>query len=164
MSDAEKIKERLEAVFAQKEVREDLGKRLGTGFAQLVLNLETAENDLAEYIDAQKPDDETLTLALQFLTSHFAIKSGTYGAGVCIGHETEPTLAFGIIQNRVLAGFHSAVLKHRELCPVPSCGATDSMVAFLSTMATLMEKLEKLEALALRAAMPHDEKGKPTVN
>lgn len=165
MSDAaEKNKERLNEIFAQKEVRDDLVKRLGSGFDQLVKNIETAENDLAEYIDAQKPDDETLTLALQFLTSHFALKAGRYGAGVVIGHSTLPTVAFGIIQNRVLAGFHLGLVKHRELCPVPQCGATTSMEEFLGAMATLMEKMEKLEGVALSRLMPRDEKGKPIVN
>lgn len=164
MSDAEKIKERLEAVFAQKEAREDLVKRLGSGFEQLVKNIETAENNLADYIDGQKPDDETLALALQFLTSHFALKAGTYGAGVVIGHGTLPTLAFGIVQNRVLAGFHAGLMKHREICPAPDCGAAAPMMEFLGAMAELMVRLEKLEAVALAKLMPHDEKGKPTVN
>ena len=155
---------KLEEMMAQKEVREDLIRRFGAGFDQLLKNIEAAENNLAEYLDAQKPSDESLALALQFLTSHFAIKAGSYGAGVVIGHDTAPTIAFGIIQKRVLAGFHFGLVKHRELCPVPQCQATASMEMFLGAMAALMGRMEKLEGDVLARLMPRDDKGNPIVN
>jgi hypothetical protein len=154
--------ERLAEMLAQKESRDELSKRLGSGFDQLVKNIETAESDLAAYLDAQKPDDDTLCLALQFMTSLFALKAGSYGAGVVIGHGTEPTLAFAIIQNRVLVGFHAALVKHRALCPVPQCDAATPMEQFLASMATLMAHAAHLESNDPQ--VPRDKDGKPIVN
>ena len=160
MSD-DKNESQLSALLAQQENRAELVKRLGVGFEQLIKNMDTAEVDLANFVDAQKPEDDTLRLVLQFMSTHFAAKAGLYGAGVSLGHEVPPPAVFEILQNRVLAGFHASLLKHQETCRKPECSAAGPMEAFLSGVAAAVSRFR---TEALMQFVQRDSKGNPIVH
>lgn len=158
-----KHEEQLAELLAQKGVREELERRLGNDFMKLVRELDGAEMALANFVDAQVPQEgnDTQQLLLQFLSCYYASKAGLYGAGVCIGWDVSPPSAFEIIQNRVLAGFHMSLLKHRDVCTNPACEAAVPMDQFLAGVAHLMNQAQ---SAGLMQRVQRDANGKPVLN
>lgn len=153
--------EKLNALLAQTEQLAELERRLGPTFTLLVQRMETAETELASCVDAQKTNDDTQELVLQFLGGHFAAKAGLYGAGVCLGFGVSPSSAFEILQNRVLAGFHSSFLKHRDACKDPGCEAAAPLGHFLAEVAAAVNQIQTASAML---HVQRDASGNPIVH
>jgi hypothetical protein len=153
--------EQLKEILAQKDVRAELEKRLGEGFMTRVRELDAAETNLASFVDSRSGDSDTQQLLLQFLSCYYAAKAGLYGAGVCIGWDVSPPAAFEVIQNRVLAGFHASLLKHREVCTNPACEAAMPMDQFLAGIAHLVNQMQ---TAGFMQRVQRDANGKPVLN